>query len=75
MIKCYQIRDKDIYNKYIKSTEKLNAPERKTKSNYELSRDPKRLFRPTQQWINRFLNNNEDNPSRPVNFIGRIPKL
>lgn len=74
MIKYYQLRDKTRYDKLIKHDEKSEIPEKK-RSTSQMSRDPKRLFRPTQQWIHRFLANNENNPIRPVNFIGRIPKL
>lgn len=74
MIKYYQLRDKSRYDKLIKHDEKSEIPEKK-RSTSQMSRDPKRLFRPTQQWIHRFLANNENNPIRPVNFIGRIPKL
>ncbi|XP_044744492.1 coiled-coil domain-containing protein 112-like [Coccinella septempunctata] len=74
MIKYYQIRDKVTAKKYIEHNQKINSSEKKTNSS-SMSRDPKRLFRPTQQWIHRFLASNENDTIRPVNFIGRIPKL
>ncbi|KAK9871861.1 hypothetical protein WA026_015107 [Henosepilachna vigintioctopunctata] len=76
MIKFYQIQDKLFLQKKMqKSLDKKKNYAHKPQAKYEVNRDPTRLFKPTQQWMNRFLASNENVSMKPVTFINNVPKL